>query len=85
MYWEGGPYFIPPLPPGIEVVGQYENQGIAGEAAAIRANYGRGRVFVSGFHPEAPQSWRDFYRLIDPDGVDFQFAEDMLRWAASRN
>ena len=82
FYWEGGPYFVPPPSPlaGIELIGHYSN----GQIAALRTTYGTGRVFVTGFHPEAPASWRSYYKLVDPDGLDVQFASEMIDWAASK-
>jgi hypothetical protein len=48
----------------------------------VRASYGEGRVSVSGVHPEAPQWWRDYYKLQDSDGLDYDLAVGMIRWAA---
>jgi glutamine amidotransferase-like uncharacterized protein len=77
IYWEGGPYFETPLAPGVDVFATYPN----GQMAGVRAHYGRGRVSVTGTHPEAPQSWRDYYKLNDADGVDVDLAQAMIRWA----
>jgi glutamine amidotransferase-like uncharacterized protein len=80
LYWEGGPSFYAPTDgsPGPEVVATYPDH----TAAAVRAAYGAGRVFVSGVHPEAPQWWRDYYKLSDGDGLDYDLAVGMIRWAA---
>ena len=49
---------------------------------ALRAAFGRGRVFVSATHPEAPADWSAGYGLKDPDGSDLSLAAGMIRWAA---
>ena len=77
LYWEGGPY-LTHIPAGrAEVVARYPT----GQVAAARSNFGKGKVFVTGLHPEAPQSWRDDYHLHDPDGVDQDLAVEMIQWA----
>jgi hypothetical protein len=79
IYWEGGPY-LSKLPPGkVEVIGTYPN----GQVAAARSQYGSGRIFVTGLHPEAPQDWRDYYHLKDADGLDQDLAVEMIHWAQS--
>lgn len=64
LYWEGGPYFEGAVPSGVETVSHYPD----GSVAALRTNYGKGRVFVVGYHPEAPAFWRTYFKLSDPDG-----------------
>lgn len=76
VYWEGGPYFRLPVPAGVEVVATYPDSSIA----SVRTTYGRGRVYVTGFHPEAPQWWRDDLKQKDTDGLDLEQAADMYRW-----
>lgn len=74
LYFEEGPYFET----NAEIVARYPN----GQTAAARASFGQGRVFISGPHPEAPQSWRTDFGLNDPDGLDFSLAGEMIRWAS---
>ena len=76
LYWEGGP-FLSELPPSVETIATYES----GEVAAARTAYGKGRVFITGLHPEASQKWRDASEIVDPDGTDFDLAVDMIHWA----
>lgn len=76
LYFEGGPYFE--KAGNAEPVGMYSN----GQIASMRASFGKGRVFVTGPHPEAPQSWRDSYRFKDSDGLDYILARQMVQWAA---
>lgn len=73
IYWEGGPYFHD-FPSSVSVVAYYPD----GSPAAIRSTYGKGRVFLSGVHPEAPAYWKD--GLTDPDGSDFDLVQSMAAW-----
>jgi glutamine amidotransferase-like uncharacterized protein len=79
VYWEGGPY-LTAIPKGAaELIATYPN----GKVAAARSRYGKGRAFVTGLHPEAPQDWRDYYHLTDTDGLDHDLAIEMINWASS--
>jgi len=81
IYWEGGPY-LTRLPDGkAEVVARYPT----GQVAAAKSLYGKGRVYVTGLHPEAPADWREYYHLQDPDGLDQDLAVQMLQWVSSSN
>ena len=75
VYFEGGPY-LAGIDDDTEVISTYAN----GKIAAARAAAGKGRVFVTGFHPEAPQWWRDISQLKDPDGLDYELVDEMLHW-----
>ena len=79
IYWEGGPY-LTELPPGqVEPIAYYPN----GQVAKARTQFGKGRVFVTGTHPEADRTWRRDYGLTDPDGDDHDLAIDMINWATA--
>jgi len=79
LYWEGGPYLDQVANvPGTEIIGTYGN----GTVAAVRSQVGKGRAFVSGIHPEAPQWWRTYYDLNDKDGADFDLGVEMVQWAS---
>jgi glutamine amidotransferase-like uncharacterized protein len=79
LYWEGGPH-LARLPEGkAEVVARYPN----GQVAAAKSRYGNGRIFVTGLHPEAPEDWREYYQMKDPDGLDQDLAVEMLNWVDS--
>ena len=92
IYWELGPYF-PELSQEAstskqnfhEVISRYPVlQGqMSGPILSLRTRYGRGRVFITAVHPEAPQDWRDYFNLNDPDGTDFDLAVQMIQWAAN--
>jgi glutamine amidotransferase-like uncharacterized protein len=75
LHFENGPEFQ--TGPGIEVVATYDWNG---GPAAVRGHFGRGRVFLSGPHPEAGDDWDP---TEDPDGLDWDLIGEMLRWAAA--
>lgn len=89
IYWELGPYFDYSTTGkgNIESVAFYQtNHGVPrmDRAMTVRGQYGKGRVFVTAVHPEAPQDWYSYYKLTDPDGVDAELAAEMVRWAARK-
>lgn len=77
LYWEGGPY-LRNLPNTVEKIAFYPN----GTTATARTHYGKGKVYISGLHPEAPQSWIDYSgkKDRDLDGLDFDLGIEMLHW-----
>ena len=75
LYWEGGPYFRN-MPSSVEQTGSYPN----GTNAAIRTTFGKGRIWITGLHPEAPQWWKDDSKQADPDGDDRDIVASMLHW-----
>lgn len=86
IYFEGGPYFYAYEPeegdktvPKVEVVATYEN----GATAAVRTTFGKGKVWVTGLHPEAPLRWTKEDDVVDPDGAEQILAAGMVKWAAS--
>jgi hypothetical protein len=79
IYWEGGPY-LRNLPNSVEVIAHYSN----GAVATARTEYGKGRVFVTGLHPEAPDWWVSSEEMEDIDGVDHDLVVEMLHWASRK-
>lgn len=78
LYWEGGPYFYN-LDSTVEVTGLYKN----GSVAAARTQFGAGRVYLSGPHPEAPDWWfTSATSNGSVSGKQQQIAADMIKWAA---
>ncbi|MBU6153212.1 MAG: hypothetical protein KGP28_02815 [Bdellovibrionales bacterium] len=77
IFFEGGPYFYG-FESQAETVARYDT----GYAAAVRAFFGKGRVFVSGPHPEAPLFWTQEDGIMDPDGIEQDLAVQMVRWAS---
>lgn len=78
IYWEGGPYFSFQSP-RMEVMAHYSRTK---QPSAVRVTHGKGRVYVTGAHPEAPQWWRDDSSLDDKDGLDYDITSEMISWAA---
>jgi len=76
IYFEGGPY-IYNVDSNVEVMALYSD-GVT--IAAARTTYGKGRVYISGPHPEAPAWWAGNHH--DPDGSDRDLAESMMKWSA---
>lgn len=76
VYFEDGPTFEIRSPAHEHPVAFYPD----GRVAAMKSAYGLGRVALSGPHPEAPPSWRDYYQLPDRDGDDYDLAHDLLNW-----
>jgi glutamine amidotransferase-like uncharacterized protein len=82
-YWEGGPWFsfTTSQLQKVTVKSRYnKTNGIN----AVETTYGKGRISVSGTHPEAPQWWYDDGQIKDADGLDHQVAADMIKWAAKK-
>ena len=77
IYFEGGP-FLYDLDSRVEVVATYQDSKVA----AARTTYGKGRVFISGPHPEAPLWWSSVDDIRDPDGSDQEIAVNMIHWAS---
>lgn len=77
IFFSGGPYFYK-IGPSVEVTARFST----GYAASIRAAYGKGRVYVTGPHPEAPPIWTEEDNITDPDGSDRDLAAGMMHWAA---
>lgn len=81
-YWEGGPRFVFSNTEfkSVKVTSRYK---VGNYIGGIDTTYGKGRVSVTGLHPEAPKWWSDDVNMIDPDGDDNQEAADMIKWAAN--
>ena len=76
IYFEGGPYIYNVDRSSVEVTAYY-GDGVT--VAAARTQFGKGRVYITGAHPEAPAWW---YNNHDPDGSDRDIAAGMMTWAA---
>ncbi len=88
VFWEGGAYFK--LNQNSKLYGNSNTEVVSvysqtRQAAGIRSQFGRGRVFVTGYHPEAPYHWRFNPTLEDADGTesDLAMAIQMVRWVAN--
>lgn len=80
MYFQDGPAFVLDDGADATVLATYPN----GTAAVVVAPYGKGRVGVSGPHPEADESWYAEKELNNPDGVRFDLAYELIEATAGR-
>ncbi len=81
-----GPYFIPDTGSVVDTIGTYE---ITGQAAMIACEYGKGRVFLIGPHPEWEEDDdRDsvsFFDNFDDMGSDWDFMRNVVKWCINEN
>jgi glutamine amidotransferase-like uncharacterized protein len=76
IHYEEGPYIELDQNSGAQVIGTYPD----GSVAVVRANYGRGKVWISGVHEEANSDWPPTH---DPDGSDVFLAVQMIQAVAA--
>jgi hypothetical protein len=75
MYFQDGPYFIPDCNiAGQIILATYTN----GKVAAMVQPYGKGKIGVSGPHPEADNSWYKAAKLKNPGGLDADLGIDLI-------
>jgi hypothetical protein len=75
MYFQDGPFFL--LDRGatdVIVLATYTS----GKIAALVAPYGKGKVGVSGPHPEATAAWYEAANLVNPEGVSAAPGHDLI-------
>lgn len=81
MYFQDGPAFtVAPNSPGVDVLATYSNE----TAAVLVPPFGKGKVGVSGPHPEADQDWYDNAGIDNPDGVRPDIANDLIETTIRR-
>jgi hypothetical protein len=69
-YWEDGPQ----LNGWGTVVSKYPDDC----AATVQGDFGKGRVILCGFHPEAPESWRRGMSFTTPARVSHAYASQLI-------
>ena len=75
MYFQDGSYFLLNSgAAGVTVLGTYTN----GEIAAMVAPHGKGKVGVSGPHPEATEEWYRVHNLVNPYGMSQDLGHDLI-------
>ncbi len=82
MYYQDGPvFYLKSTAESVRIIAQYAN----GQTAAFLCSYGRGKVAVSGPHPEARQSW--IYEAANGDSwtSSASLAVDLLNELLSGN
>lgn len=81
ILYYNGPFFKPDPNTEVDVVGRYE---IGGEPALIAFEYGEGRVFLTGPHPEWEEDdERDgvqFFDKFDDRGSDWDLMRQATQW-----
>ena len=77
LYFHGGPYFdlSGVSDPNLKVVATYAD----GKVAAIETKFGKGKVFVTGAHPEELGFMKALHLVKDPDGSDRFIAVKMMQ------
>jgi len=83
MYYAGGPFFKMSDEQLAAVQGEVIARYPDGSIAGVHAHYGKGKVAVVGFHPEASKAWKTALGKVDHDGSDVFFAVDMVKYATS--
>ncbi|WP_165422769.1 BPL-N domain-containing protein [Ktedonosporobacter rubrisoli] len=79
LYFQGGAYFTGHTTAKDVVLARYIEQGKAqGPVAVMIRPYGKGKVAISGPHPEAPQAWFDDSKLPAPPGLNVDLVNDLL-------
>ncbi|UCG29960.1 MAG: hypothetical protein JSV53_10740 [candidate division WOR-3 bacterium] len=81
-----GPYFIPGTDSDVDTVGTYE---ITGYLALVANEYGKGRVFLTGPHPEWEEDDdRDgvsYFDRFDDMGSDWTLMRRAVQWCLREN
>jgi glutamine amidotransferase-like uncharacterized protein len=85
VYYLSSPYLLPYNDTNVTVIATYE---ITGNPAMVAFEYGNGRVFLSGPHPEIEvDSDRDgsrrFHELSD-EGSEWPLLLEIMKWLTSR-
>ncbi|HEY3835618.1 MAG TPA: BPL-N domain-containing protein [Bryobacteraceae bacterium] len=76
QYWEDGPQ----LTGWGAVVDRYPD----GTPATAEGKFGAGWVILTGFHPEAPESWRRRMDFKTPAAINHAYAATVIRAALNR-
>lgn len=75
LYFQDGPFFtLSDDGNTVQVLATYTN----GEIAALVTDYQKGRVAVSGPHPEATDDWYQYNHVTDPDARDADLGRDLI-------
>lgn len=77
LYFQEGGYLTldPTRSTQVSILARYHDDRIA----AVTFPFGLGKVAITGVHPEAPESWKKADKLEDPDGDDFDLADEMIQ------
>jgi glutamine amidotransferase-like uncharacterized protein len=75
FFQDGAVLSAPAETSGVVVLARYASNG---KIAALVAPFERGRIALSGPHPEAPEDWYRSYRLKNPDGISYDLGCDLI-------
>jgi glutamine amidotransferase-like uncharacterized protein len=75
FFQDGAVLSAPAETAGVDILARYASNGAI---AALAAPFGRGRIALSGPHPEAPDEWYTSHGLKNPDGVSFDLGCDLI-------
>lgn len=75
VYFQDGPEFEINPNTAAKSLATYKSNG---KVAGLITAYGKGRIAVLGFHPEATKEWYTECNLVDPDGLDGDIAQNVL-------
>ncbi len=78
IYFEEGATFLVHPSATVRVIATYADH----QPSVIETRFQAGKVVLSGAHPEAPIEWAESSNLLDPDGSDHEFADELLRIVA---
>lgn len=84
VYFSEGATFKPADEAQVDVIAYYASPKLPNAPAAWENSFEKGKVVVSGVHPEAPQSWKDDTGQEDQDGDDIDLAVDLFRRAETK-
>lgn len=77
--WEGGPYFTFSDVSKVVITSRYQRTN---QINGVETTYGKGKVAITGTHPEVLQDWYDYANLKDQDGIDNEEAATMIKRVA---
>jgi glutamine amidotransferase-like uncharacterized protein len=81
ILYYNGPFLKPNADAQVNVIGRYQ---IGGEPALVAFEYGQGRVFLTGPHPEWEEDddrdGVDYFDRFDDQGSDWSLMRNAARW-----
>jgi glutamine amidotransferase-like uncharacterized protein len=80
VYYHGGPFLdlTGVNDSSVNVYSRYEN----GQVAGATFNFGKGKIAITGAHPEASVVWKMVKIMQDEDGSDQPLVMELMKWAA---
>lgn len=84
-YFNGGPYINLEgvNDPNLKVISTYDN--MENNIAGITTRFGKGKVAITGAHPEHLGILKLIHFRFDPDGIDRDLATRMVEWTVNED